>query len=88
VNTPVLRGPLGTGEKPAQSRYWLEEEHERFLKGVEMYGRKNFKAIAAFVGSRDRYQVRTHMQKYLLRLEREAQILHKARAHPLKPLPP
>jgi len=57
--------------KPPQSRYWTAEEHERFIEAVKRYGPKDVKAIAQFVGTRNPTQVRTHAQKYYLRLERE-----------------
>jgi len=57
--------------KPPQSRYWTAEEHERFIEAVKRYGSKDVKAIAQYVGTRNPTQVRTHAQKYYLRLERE-----------------
>ncbi|KAL6062571.1 Myb-like protein I [Balamuthia mandrillaris] len=60
-----------SNNKKAQSRYWTPEEHQRFLEGVEKYGPKDVKAIAAHVGTRNPTQVRTHAQKYYLRIERE-----------------
>ena len=40
-----------------KSRYWNAVEHERFLQAVKMHGHRNFKAIAAYVGSRTPTQV-------------------------------
>jgi SHAQKYF class myb-like DNA-binding protein len=57
--------------KPSQSRYWTAEEHERFLEAIKRFGEKDVKNIAALVGSRNPTQVRTHAQKYFLRLERD-----------------
>ena len=64
----------------AEIRYWTEEEHERFLEGLEKFGQKgtlipilieinqstnlDLKAIAGWVGTRSVTQVRSHMQKY------------------------
>lgn len=39
-------------------RYWTPEEHQRFLTGLNMYGRKDIKAISRFVGTRNETQVR------------------------------
>ncbi|KAK1860626.1 hypothetical protein I4F81_003214 [Pyropia yezoensis] len=47
------------------------EEHQRFLDAMERFGPKDVRAIAAYVGSRNATQVRTHSQKYTLRLQRE-----------------
>lgn len=59
-------------EKKTQSRYWTAEEHMRFLEGLARFGHKDMKAIARFVGTRNSTQVRTHAQKYYLKLAREA----------------
>ena len=40
------------------------------------YGRKNVREIAAYVGTRDHVQVRTHAQKYFLKLVRKPAHLH------------
>ena len=40
-----------------RTRYWLPEEHERFLTALKMYGNKDIKSIASFVGSRNCAQV-------------------------------
>lgn len=58
-------------EEKVQSRYWTPEEHQRFLEAVKKFGLKDVKAVAAYVGTRNATQVRTHAQKYYLRLERE-----------------
>eukprot|EP00190_Bangiopsis_sp_CCMP1999_P007376 CAMPEP_0198724980 /NCGR_PEP_ID=MMETSP1475-20131203/2353_1 /TAXON_ID= ORGANISM="Unidentified sp., Strain CCMP1999" /NCGR_SAMPLE_ID=MMETSP1475 /ASSEMBLY_ACC=CAM_ASM_001111 /LENGTH=577 /DNA_ID=CAMNT_0044486637 /DNA_START=351 /DNA_END=2084 /DNA_ORIENTATION=- len=56
----------------SQTRYWTQEEHQRFLRACQMYGDKNYVAISRYVRSRTPKQVRTHAQKYQKRLEREA----------------
>lgn len=53
------------------SRYWTQEEHQKFLHAVEMFGRKDVKAIAQYVGTRSTTQVRTHAQKFYAKVERE-----------------
>eukprot|EP00188_Purpureofilum_apyrenoidigerum_P004752 Plantae.Rhodophyta-Purpureofilum_apyrenoidigerum.ctg56037.p1 GENE.Plantae.Rhodophyta-Purpureofilum_apyrenoidigerum.ctg56037~~Plantae.Rhodophyta-Purpureofilum_apyrenoidigerum.ctg56037.p1 ORF type:complete len:163 (+),score=26.52 Plantae.Rhodophyta-Purpureofilum_apyrenoidigerum.ctg56037:36-491(+) len=55
----------------AQSRYWTQAEHERFLTALSIHGAKDVRAIADHVGTRNPTQVRTHAQKYFLRLARE-----------------
>ena len=50
------------------SRYWTEDEHSRFLEALQSVGPKDVKAIAAIVSSRSATQVRTHAQKYFLKL--------------------
>jgi len=58
-------------KKKPQSRYWTPEEHQRFLEALSKYGHKDVKAISMHVSTRNATQVRTHAQKYFLRLERE-----------------
>eukprot|EP01133_Synstelium_polycarpum_P014512 gene14512-17129_t len=60
-------------EKKKQSRYWTPDEHNRFLEALTKYGHKDVKAISNFVGTRNATQVRTHAQKYFLRIDRERQ---------------
>lgn len=47
---------------------WTHEEHARFLKAIRLYG-KDWKKIEKFVGTRSGSQVRSHAQKYFLKLE-------------------
>ena len=54
-----------------QPRYWTTEEHDLFLEALDLYGPKNVKAISQHVGTRTHTQVRTHAQKYYLRLDTE-----------------
>ena len=59
----------GSKNPKSQSRYWTTEEHKQFLIGLEKYGARDVKAIASLVGTRNATQVRTHAQKYFLRLQ-------------------
>eukprot|EP00293_Proteomonas_sulcata_P010599 CAMPEP_0184300854 /NCGR_PEP_ID=MMETSP1049-20130417/11186_1 /TAXON_ID=77928 /ORGANISM="Proteomonas sulcata, Strain CCMP704" /LENGTH=377 /DNA_ID=CAMNT_0026611689 /DNA_START=102 /DNA_END=1235 /DNA_ORIENTATION=+ len=52
------------------SRYWTNEEHQRFLDALQTVGPKDVKQIAAIVGTRSATQVRTHAQKYFIKLAR------------------
>lgn len=54
---------------------WTDEEHELFLKGLAIYGRR-WKKIAGFISTRNTVQVRSHAQKYEMKL---------AKAHDLTP---
>lgn len=70
--TPASGGAAAGGaKKGGTSRYWTAEEHARFLDGLRQFGAKDIKGIARHVGSRSATQVRTHQQKYNLRLLRE-----------------
>lgn len=52
-------------------RYWTKEEHDRFLEGVARFGRKDVDRIAEIVQTKNRIQVRTHAQKYFLKLAKQ-----------------
>eukprot|EP00188_Purpureofilum_apyrenoidigerum_P004929 Plantae.Rhodophyta-Purpureofilum_apyrenoidigerum.ctg59646.p1 GENE.Plantae.Rhodophyta-Purpureofilum_apyrenoidigerum.ctg59646~~Plantae.Rhodophyta-Purpureofilum_apyrenoidigerum.ctg59646.p1 ORF type:complete len:290 (+),score=74.58 Plantae.Rhodophyta-Purpureofilum_apyrenoidigerum.ctg59646:153-1022(+) len=82
MSTPKIGGkPIAKKAKsaPLQSpqfnilpRYWTEDEHRKFLEGRKIYGPKNYAAISVLVGTRTPKQVRTHAQKYEMRLVRES----------------
>lgn len=57
-------------QQQSQSRYWTDEEHQLFLEGMQRFGPKDMKGIAKHVGTRSSTQVRTHAQKYFLKLAR------------------
>lgn len=60
--------PSPTGDR---SRFntgrWMKEEHEAFLRGVELY-KKDWHLVAAVVKTRSVLQIRTHGQKYFAKL--------------------
>eukprot|EP00960_Hanusia_phi_P010370 303672-Hanusia_phi.AAC.1 len=74
--------------KPAKSNHWTEDEHERFLRGLELFGASKSvsfnddgtlfvglgagvaEKISKIVGTRSPCQVRTHAQKYFLKMTR------------------
>jgi len=58
-------------DEESKSRYWTEEEHQRFLEAINIYGPKDVKNIAKFVGSRSATQVRSHAQKYSMKVSRQ-----------------
>lgn len=51
---------------------WTREEHHLFLKGLEMHG-KGWKKIASLIKTRTVVQIRTHAQKYFLKLQKARQ---------------
>ncbi|KAJ1422526.1 Homeodomain-like protein, partial [Ochromonadaceae sp. CCMP2298] len=48
---------------------WTREEHLTFIKGLEMHG-KGWKKIASLIKTRTVVQIRTHAQKYFLKLSK------------------
>lgn len=51
---------------------WTREEHLAFIKGLELYG-KGWKKIAGLIKTRTVVQIRTHAQKYFLKLSKARQ---------------
>ncbi|KAI9594412.1 hypothetical protein BDF19DRAFT_444731 [Syncephalis fuscata] len=49
---------------------YTPEEEERFLNGLETYGR-GWNDISQYIGTRDSHSVRSHAQKYFIRLFRD-----------------
>lgn len=48
---------------------WTTEEHKQFLEGLRIYG-KEWKKVSRLVKTRTLVQIRTHAQKYFLKLEK------------------
>lgn len=46
---------------------WKPEEEGKFLEALESFGEKDLNAIANFIGTRNKIQVRSHLQKYKLK---------------------
>ena len=46
---------------------WTEEEHEKFLKAIEIYG-KSWNKVQTFIGTRTATQTRSHAQKYFTKI--------------------
>lgn len=63
------RKPLKSDQERRKGIAWTEDEHRLFLRGLEMYGRGDWKSISRYyVLSRTPTQVASHAQKYFLRL--------------------
>jgi SHAQKYF class myb-like DNA-binding protein len=70
---PLRDLPRLTGKRRNKTRepvrYWTEDEHKLFLTGVQKFGGRNYKALSEHIKTRTPTQVRTHLQKYLLKLQ-------------------
>lgn len=75
-----------TEPRQGQTRYWTDEEHERFLEAVAEYGEKAYVAISNYVETRTPKQVRTHAQKFQMKMARLAKQSYEA-GQPIQ-LPP
>ena len=49
---------------------WNKEEHIRFIKGCLLYG-NNWKKVKKYVKTRSSAQIRSHAQKYLIKLKKK-----------------
>lgn len=54
-----------------QRERWTEEEHDKFLKALKLYGRQ-WRKIEKYIASKTAVQIRSHAQKFFWKLEREA----------------
>lgn len=52
---------------------WTDEEHEKFLEGLKLYG-KNWNMIRTHVGTRTCPQTRSHAQKFFRKLEKQGEL--------------
>ncbi|KAF2312227.1 hypothetical protein GH714_028622 [Hevea brasiliensis] len=48
---------------------WTEPEHDKFLEALQLFDR-DWKKIKAFVGSKSVIQIRSHAQKYFLKVQK------------------
>lgn len=70
MNAPsvfMLPRPHSQPKQEFNEGRWTKVEHEAFVKGLELYG-KEWKKIATLVPTRSIVQIRTHAQKFFLKI--------------------
>lgn len=55
-----------------QREKWSEEEHERFLEAIKLYGR-GWRLIEEHIGTKTAVQIRSHAQKFFSKMAQEAE---------------
>lgn len=61
------RKDAGTKREKGSLRQWTEEEEAKYQEGLRVHGR-DWRAIAALVGTRDHRAIASHAQKHFIRL--------------------
>ncbi|KAK9061444.1 hypothetical protein SSX86_018625 [Deinandra increscens subsp. villosa] len=54
---------------------WTDEEHDKFLEALQLFDR-DWKKIEDFVASKTVIQIRSHAQKYFLKVQKNGSIAH------------
>ncbi|XP_061963211.1 protein REVEILLE 8-like [Populus nigra] len=54
---------------------WTEEEHDKFLEALQLFDR-DWKKIEDFMGSKTVIQIRSHAQKYFLKVQKNGTTAH------------
>ncbi|KAG8374268.1 hypothetical protein BUALT_Bualt11G0113900 [Buddleja alternifolia] len=84
TNPPPPPPPSGEGSgkkirKPytiTKSREsWTDEEHDKFLEALQLFDR-DWKKIEDFIGSKTVIQIRSHAQKYFLKVQKNGTVAH------------
>ncbi|GAV83411.1 Myb_DNA-binding domain-containing protein [Cephalotus follicularis] len=78
---------MSFGEDPNSKRFrkpytitksresWTEQEHDKFLEALNLFDR-DWKKIEAFIGSKEVIQIRSHAQKYFLKVQKRGTSEH------------
>lgn len=63
-----------TAKQPLKNGRWTKEECKRFEEALKKFGR-HWKKVEAYVGTRSGTQVRSHAQKYFLRMKSKEKLM-------------
>jgi SHAQKYF class myb-like DNA-binding protein len=67
-------------ESEVSNGRWTKEEHERFVEAIKLHG-KNWKKVEETVGTRTGAQIRSHAQKFFLKVEKEIKTNQKSKGN-------
>ncbi|XP_050936405.1 protein REVEILLE 2-like isoform X2 [Cucumis melo] len=70
-----------------QREKWTEEEHQRFLEALKLYGR-GWRQIKEHVGTKTAVQIRSHAQKFFSKVVRESSGSNESSINPIEIPPP
>ncbi|KAI5568642.1 hypothetical protein BDE02_12G027500 [Populus trichocarpa] len=83
-NVPKVRKPYTITK---QREKWTDEEHQRFLEALKLYGR-GWRRIQEHVGTKTAVQIRSHAQKYFSKVVREPGGINESSLKPIEIPPP
>ncbi|KAK2405401.1 transcription factor SRM1 [Trifolium repens] len=80
VEVPDYPDDLVEKRKKKLGRPWTEDEHKRFLAGLEKYGKGDWRSISRnFVVTKTPTQVASHAQKYFIHSQQKSFVKNKER---------
>ncbi|KAE9586113.1 putative transcription factor MYB-HB-like family [Lupinus albus] len=83
-HTPKVRKPYTISK---QREKWTEEEHQKFLEALKLYGR-GWRQIEEHIGTKTAVQIRSHAQKFFSKIVRESDVNAETSIHPIDIPPP
>ncbi|KAI0513868.1 hypothetical protein KFK09_009900 [Dendrobium nobile] len=82
--TPKVRKPYTITK---QRERWTEDEHKKFLEAVQLHGRA-WRCIEEHIGTKTAVQIRSHAQKFVSKMAREANDNGTGKMKPIEIPPP
>ncbi|XP_011086968.1 protein REVEILLE 2 isoform X1 [Sesamum indicum] len=70
-----------------QRERWTEEEHQKFLEALKLYGRA-WRHIEEYVGTKTAIQIRSHAQKFFAKVTRDSSMDAEGSLDPIQIPPP
>lgn len=83
-HTPKVRKPYTITK---QREKWTEEEHQKFLEALKLYGR-GWRQIEEHIGTKTAVQIRSHAQKFFSKVVRESDGSAESSVQPINIPPP